>query len=110
MTSSAQERANAIREEEMELALRPLQLPAALSLSDLAALMDVGPIEVIKEFMRSGHMLTINDVVEHEVAAEITPMFGYRAVGLDEPETARAPSSSRKRTRTRAGWRPGLPW
>ena len=76
-----------MREEDGELALRPLPMPAALSLSDLASLMDVGPIEVIKEFMRSGYMFTINDVVEREVAAAITPMFGYEALPLDEPET-----------------------
>ena len=76
-----------MREENGELALRALPMPAALSLSDLASLMDVGPIEVIKEFMRSGYMFTINDVVEREVAAAITPMFGYEALPLDEPET-----------------------
>ena len=87
MTSRTQQRNNAVREEDGELALRPLPMPAALSLSDLALLMDVGPIEVIKEFMRSGYMFTINDVVEREVAAAITPMFGYEALPLDEPET-----------------------
>ena len=87
MTSRTQQRNNAVREEDGELALRPLPMPAALSLSDLASLMDVGPIEVIKEFMRSGYMFTINDVVEREVAAAITPMFGYEALPLDEPET-----------------------
>lgn len=87
MTSRTQQRNNAVREENGELALRPLPMPAALSLSDLASLMDVGPIEVIKEFMRSGYMFTINDVVEREVAAAITPMFGYEALPLDEPET-----------------------
>ena len=87
MTSRTQQRNNAVREEDGELALRPLPMPAALSLSDLAAHMDVGPIEVIKEFMRSGYMFTINDVVEREVAAAVTPMFGYEALPLDEPET-----------------------
>ncbi len=87
MTSRTQQRNNAVREEDGELALRPLPMPAALSLSDLASLMDVGPIEVIKEFMRSGYMFTINDVVEREVAAAITPMFGYEALPLEEPET-----------------------
>ena len=87
MTSRTQQRNNAVREEDGELVLRPLPMPAALSLSDLASLMDVGPIEVIKEFMRSGYMFTLNDVVEREVAAAITPMFGYEALPLDEPET-----------------------
>ena len=87
MTSRAQERGTVPGAEAAEFALRPLPMPAAISLSDLAALMGVGPIEVIKEFMRSGYMFTINEVVEREVAAGITPMFGYEALPLEEPET-----------------------
>jgi len=72
---------NVVQQEDA-IALRPLQIPSALTLYDLAALMDVGPVEVIKEFMRTGHMLTINDVVEHDLAASITPLFGYDAQPL----------------------------
>ena len=67
--------------------LRPLEIPAALSVSDLAAVMDVGPVEVIKEFMRSGYMLTINEVVEHDVAALVAPSFGFGVVPLAQRET-----------------------
>ena len=89
MTSAAEETdglaqaGNAVQEQE-PMELRPLQLPAALSLSDLASLMSVGPVEVIKEFMRTGLMLTINDVVEYETAASVSPIFGYEALPLAE--------------------------
>ena len=91
-TGSSAQGGNAVQEQGAGAALRPLQIPSALTLSDLAALMDVGPVEVIKEFMRTGHMLTINDVVEHDLAATITPLFGYDA----QPLAAR-PSDSRSK-------------
>ena len=65
----------------------PLKVPAALTIHDLAGLMDVGPVEVIKVLMRSGHMLTINDVVEHDLAALIAPAFGYSVLPLAERDT-----------------------
>ena len=66
--------------------LRPLEVPAAVSVGDLAALMDVGAVEVIKALMRNGYMLTINDVVEHDVAALIAPLLGYGVLPLAERE------------------------
>lgn len=97
MTSRIEENGSSVQggdavQEQDAIALRPLQIPSALTLSDLAALMDVGPVEVIKEFMRTGHMLTINDVVEHDLAASITPLFGYDA----QPLAARPSASSSK--------------
>ena len=67
-------------------ALKPLEAPAALSVQDLATLMGVGPVEVIKALMRTGLMLTINDVVEHEAAAVVAGAFGYELVLADEAE------------------------
>ena len=64
--------------------LRSLEIPAALTVSDLAALMGVGPVEVIKEFMRNGYMLTINEVVEHSIAGIVTPAFGFGVLPLSE--------------------------
>ena len=64
--------------------LRPLEIPAALTVSDLADLMGVGPVEVIKEFMRNGYMLTINEVVEHSIAGIIAPAFGFGVLPLSK--------------------------
>lgn len=57
--------------------VQTLEVPAALTVHDLAELMGVSPIEVIKELMRDGYMLTINEVIEHDVAAGIASEFGY---------------------------------
>ena len=61
-----------------------LKLPEALTVNDLANLMDASPIEVIKELMRNGQMLTINEVIQHEIASAIASAFGYDVLPLDE--------------------------
>ena len=58
----------------------PLDIPAAVTIHDLAALMGANPIEVIKEFMRAGLMYTINEVVEHDVAALVAETFGFEVL------------------------------
>ena len=62
----------------------PLEVPSALTVHDLATLMNVAPVEVIKELMRNGYMLTVNEAVEHDIAAPIARAFGYRVVPLAE--------------------------
>ena len=69
--------------------LRSLDVPAAVTIHDLAGLMDVGPVELIKEFMRGGYMLTVNEVIEHDVAARIAPAFGYSVLPLADREMER---------------------
>ena len=59
--------------------LEILEVPTVVAVSELAVMMDVEPVEVIKHFMRHGHMFAINDVVEHDIAALITPVFGFSA-------------------------------
>ncbi|MCH7745291.1 MAG: translation initiation factor IF-2 [Chloroflexi bacterium] len=62
----------------------PLNIPAAVTIHDLAILMDVNPIEVIKEFMRNGFMYTINEVVEYEIAAVVANTLGFEVLPLAE--------------------------
>ena len=64
--------------------LEPLEVPNAIAVHDLSDLMQTTPIEVIKEFMRSGYMFSINEVVEHELVAEIAPAFGFEVLPLEE--------------------------
>ena len=64
--------------------LEPLEVPLAIAVHDLAELMQTTPVEVIKEFMRSGYMFSINEVVEHELVAEIAPSFGFEVQPLGE--------------------------
>ena len=67
--------------------LRALRIPAALTVHDLAMLMDVDPVDVIKELMRTGYMLTVNEVIDHEVAGKVVPSFGFGALPVEEQES-----------------------
>lgn len=64
--------------------LEPLEVPLAIAVHDLAELMQTTPVEVIKEFMRSGYMFSINEVVEHELVASIAPSFGFEVLPIEE--------------------------
>ena len=86
MTSRVDEADNAGAGE--VVALRPLEVPAALTVGDLASLMDVDPVEVIKELMRGGYMLTVNEVVDHDVAATVAAGFGYGVLKQPQREAA----------------------
>ncbi|MCL0028732.1 translation initiation factor IF-2 [Dehalococcoidia bacterium] len=66
--------------------LKPLEVPAAISISDLANIMDIGGVEIIKELMRSGYMYNINEVIEHNVAAVVAQVFGFGVLPLAEPD------------------------
>ena len=87
---SLEEIATAIRLQGLE----PLDIPQAVTVADLAAVMDVGGVEVIKALMRSGYMFTINDVIEHDVAAGVAPAFGFGLLPLDAESTEEPGSTS----------------
>ena len=46
-----------------------VRIPAAIVVSDLASLLSVTPVDVIKELMKNGVMATINQVVDFDTAA-----------------------------------------
>lgn len=66
--------------------LKPLEVPAAISISDLANIMDIGGVEIIKELMRSGYMYNINEVIEHNIAAVVAQVFGFGVLPLAQPD------------------------
>lgn len=68
--------------------LEPLEVPLAIAVYDLAELMETTPVEVIKEFMRSGYMFSINEVVQHDIVAEIAPSFGFEVLPVEEETEA----------------------
>ena len=55
-----------------------IEIPAGVTVADLSSLMDVDPVETIKQLMRSGFMLSMNDEIEFETAAMIAQSFGLR--------------------------------
>lgn len=58
-------------------ATRQLSLPPALSVKQLADLLQVSAIEVIKQLMRSGIMANINQAIDFDTAAMVAAHFGY---------------------------------
>ena len=84
-TKESSQGGTAVRDsDEVLQGLTPLEIPATLTIQDLAALMSVDPVEVIKQFMRNGFMFTINEVVELENVAAIAPTFGYKVLPLSD--------------------------
>ncbi len=63
----------------------PVRLPDAITVKDLADLLGVTSIDVIKELMKNGVMATINQVVDFDTAAIVASDFGF------VPEEANAP-------------------
>ncbi len=61
-----------------------VQVPPVLTVRELAALMDVSPIDVIKELMNNGIMANINQQVDYDTAAIIGTEMGFEIV----PEAA----------------------
>lgn len=58
---------------------REIVLPPTLTVKHLGDLMKVNPIDVIKQLMRNGVMAAINQVIDFDLAATVTPAFGYKA-------------------------------
>ncbi|MBC8275078.1 MAG: translation initiation factor IF-2 [Chloroflexi bacterium] len=56
-----------------------VSLPPALSVKQLADILQVSGIEVIKQLMRSGVMANINQAIDFDTAAVVASYFGYEA-------------------------------
>ena len=57
----------------------PIEIPATLSVKQLAVLLQVSAIDVIKQLMRNGIMANINQAVDYESAAAVAVGLGYEA-------------------------------
>jgi translation initiation factor IF-2 len=54
-----------------------VELPAALSVRQLASLLGISPIDVIKELMNNGIMANINQQIDYETAAIVAEEMGF---------------------------------
>lgn len=54
-------------------------LPATLTVKQLADLLGIGAVEVIKQLMKKGVMATINQAIDFDTAAVIAAVFGFQA-------------------------------
>ena len=57
---------------------RTLVLPQTLTVKHLSELVDQSPVDVIKQLMRNGIMVSMNQVIDHEVASLVTAAYGIR--------------------------------
>ncbi|MBI4200407.1 MAG: translation initiation factor IF-2 [Chloroflexi bacterium] len=74
-------------EPSVPVALRELKVPRALTVQRLAQLMQVTPIELIKQLMRNSVMANINQTIDYATAAPVVGAFGFRAVLQEEAAT-----------------------
>ena len=58
---------------------RPIEIPATLSVKQLADLLQVSAVEVIKQLMRNSIMANINQAIDYESAAAVATNLGYEA-------------------------------
>ncbi len=73
---------------------RMIEIPARLTVRELAQLMNVSPIDVIKRLMYDGIIATINQTIDYETAAIVASEMGFEpreeTVAVAEEEAALA--------------------
>ena len=74
---------------------RLIEIPHSLSVRQLADLLQISAIDVIKQLMRSSIMANINQVIDYETAAAVAAVFGYEPQLL--PRTARSAAAEIRR-------------
>ncbi|MCS6773225.1 MAG: translation initiation factor IF-2 [Anaerolineae bacterium] len=63
-----------------------VELPETITVRDLAARLEVSPINVIRELMQNGVMATINQPIDFDSAAIVASAFGWDARPIAPPE------------------------
>jgi translation initiation factor IF-2 len=77
-----------------------VKIPQAIVVGELASLLGVTPVDVIKELMKNGVMATINQVVDFDTAAVVASDLGFApeedapAAAAASPDTAEAEPAS----------------
>ncbi len=69
---------------------RALVLPETLTVKELAELLDQSPVDVIKQLMRHGIMVAVNQVIDHQVATVAAAAYGVRTRLAEETEDTSA--------------------
>ncbi|MBI3750408.1 MAG: translation initiation factor IF-2 [Chloroflexi bacterium] len=68
-----------------------VDLPATITVKDLAELLSVNPADVIRELIKSGIFATINQLIDRDTASLVASELGYEVA---EPQAQAAPSAS----------------
>ena len=69
--------------------IRDVRVPETITVADLAHAMAIKASEVIKQLMKLGQMVTINQVLDQETAMIVIEEMGHKATAakLDDPES-----------------------
>jgi translation initiation factor IF-2 len=59
--------------------VRHIEIPQTLSVRQLAELLQVSPVAIIKQLMRNGIIANINQIIGYENAATVATAFGFEA-------------------------------
>ncbi len=78
-----------------ELKTNLIEIPQSVAVRQLADLLHVSAIDIIKQLMRNGIFANINQVIDYETAAAVAVDLGYEA--HPKPRAARAGESKRYR-------------
>jgi translation initiation factor IF-2 len=66
--------------------IREVELPESITVGDLAQKMSVKSAQVIKELMKQGMMVTINQALDRDTAAIIVEEMGHRPVEMNKKD------------------------
>ncbi len=66
--------------------LPQIEVPSSLTVRQLADMLEVEPVKVIKQFMRKGIMINLNQTIDFDAIAAVATDFGYQAQRKTEPE------------------------
>jgi len=82
---------------------KTVELPTSLTVRQLADLLTVSAVEIIKQLMRAGIMANINQLINYDAAATVAKGFGFEP--KVQPKAARKPSAAtvRKQMAKEAG-------
>jgi translation initiation factor IF-2 len=64
-----------------------IELPATITVKELAELLDVSPADIIRELIKSGIFATINQLIDRDTASLVAEELGF---AVAEPQTAAA--------------------
>ena len=71
-----------------------VELPATITVKELAELLGVNPADVIRELIKSGIFATINQLIDRDTASLVSSELGYEVA---EPVLGGAPMSAATR-------------
>jgi len=63
-----------------------IEIPSAVTIRDLAVMIEASPIDIIKQLMANGVMANINQQIDFDTAAIVIGEFGFDAQPMASPE------------------------